>query len=120
MVSGSRLWYPDQDKWIGKSKHINHTSLIRSLYVAATSNDDYEINNPDAGVLNYLVKDYYANDFTVQRYANKILCPDDDWSIFSPSDKKFLTDTVLSISTYRNHSDCHIPSSVCTHCHSVS
>ena len=104
MVSGSRLWYPDQDKWISKSKdmkyYVNHTSLIRALYVSATSNDDYEIKNPDAGILNYLVKDYYANDFTIQRYANKILCPDDDWSIFSPSNKRFLTDTALSIATY--------------------
>lgn len=104
MVSGSRLWYPDQDKWISKSKHmkyyVNHTSLIRALYVSVTSNDDYEIKNPDTGVLNYLMKDYYANDFTVQRYSNTILCPDDDWSIFSPSYKRFLTDTALSIATY--------------------
>lgn len=104
MVSGSRLWYPDQDKWISKSKHMKyyvyHTSLIRAFYLSTTSNDDYEIKNPDTGILNYLVKDYYANDFMVQRYANKILCPDDDWSIFSPSDKKFLTDTALSIATY--------------------
>jgi hypothetical protein len=104
MVSGSRLWYPDQDKWISKSKHMKyyvcHTSLIRAFYVSTTSNDDYEIKNPDTGVLNYLVKDYYASDFTVQRYANKILCPDDDWSVFSLSDKRFLTDTALSIATY--------------------
>lgn len=104
MASGSRLWYPDQDKWISKSKtmkyYVNHTSLIRAFYVSSTSNDDYEIKNPDAGVLNYLVKDYYANDFMAQRYANKILCPDDDWSVFSPSDKRFLTDTALSIATY--------------------
>lgn len=104
MVSGSRLWYPDQDKWISKSKHMKyyvyHTSLIRAFYMSTTSNDDYEINNPDTRVLNYLVKDYYANDFTVQRYANKILCPDDDWSVFSPSDKRFLTDTALSIAAY--------------------
>lgn len=104
MVSGSRLWYPDQDKWISKSKHMKyyvcHTSLIRAFYVSTTSNDDYEIKNPDTGVLNYLVKDYYANDFTVQRYANKILCPDDDWSIFSASDKRLLNDTALSIATY--------------------
>lgn len=104
MVSRSRLWYPDQDKWISKSKdmkyYVNHTSLIRAFYVSSISNDDYEIKNPDTGVLNYLMRNYYANDFTVQRYANKILCPDDDWSIFSPSDKRFLTDTALSISTY--------------------
>jgi len=104
MVSGSRLWYPDQDKWISKSKHMKyyvyHTSLIRAFYMSTTSNDDYEINNPDTRVLNYLVKDYYANDFTVQRYANKILCPDDDWSIFSASDKRLLNDTALSIATY--------------------
>ena len=101
MVSGSRLWYPDQDKWISRSKdmkyYVNHTSLIRAFYV---STDDYEIKNPDTGVLNYLVKDYYANDFMVQRYANKILCPDKDWSIFSPNNKRFLTDTALSIATY--------------------
>jgi hypothetical protein len=104
MVSGSRLWYPDQDKWISKSKdmkyYVNHTSLIRAFYVSSTSNDDYEIKNPDTGVLNYLMRNYYASDFTVQRYANKILCPDDDWSVFSLSDKRFLTDTALSIATY--------------------
>ena len=104
MVSGSRLWYPDQDKWISKSKdmkyYVNHTSLIRAFYVSSTSNDDYEIKNPDTGVLNYLMRNYYASDFTVQRYANKILCPDDDWSIFSPNNKRFLTDTALSIATY--------------------
>ena len=104
MVSGSRLWYPDQDKWISKSKtmkyYVNHTSLIRAFYVSSTSNDDYEIKNPDTGVLNYLMRNYYANDFTVQRYANKILCPDKDWSIFSPNNKRFLTDTALSIATY--------------------
>jgi hypothetical protein len=80
--------------------YIYHTSLTRALYVSTTSNKDYEINTPDVGVLNYLVKDYYTDDFTVQRYANKILCPDDDWSVFSPSDKRFLTDTALSIATY--------------------
>ena len=71
MVSGSRLWYPDQDKWISKSKdmkyYVNHTSLIRAFYVSTTSNDDYEIKNPDTGVLNYLMRNYYANDFTSQR-----------------------------------------------------
>ena len=104
MVSGSRLWYPNQDEWISKSKsmkyYVYHTSLIRAFYVSATSNKDFEINTPDVGVLNYLVKDYYTDDFTVQRYANKILCPDDDWSVFSPSDKRLLTDTALSIATY--------------------
>lgn len=104
MVSGSRLWYPNQDEWISKSKsmkyYVYHTSLIRAFYVLATSNKDFEINTPDVEVLNYLVKDYYTDDFTVQRYANKILCPDDDWSVFSPSDKRLLTDTALSIATY--------------------